>query len=399
MVLSVALVCMWPVPQLRALAASVDRGGSGQGAMELHNAYIGKRMGKSLHASLPHAMAPSVMHRYECSDRSVLARLITRFLAPVVDRWIPARFSANHVTLMGAIAAWLMGAGIICSPNAWRIMLAPLWTALLWTYCILDHVDGYRARKRGAVSGWGEFIDHGADSMIVSFVVAVFLLFGTGETVEPRIGFFFFATIALATIAIWAEQYATGKLRLPLLGPVEAVLLAGLYMLSWCSPIIGSVWQRQTGLGLNTIETALVMTGLACLWFGWRKAADPRTRQWIAPFVSISLLLGGVVLMRPSFMGLASVLLGLQLAIYSARLIWAHLGHVAPSWRFWLAVMMCNIAVVGPADHQGHPQGWLWIFPCFSAWWLCKTWLRVWQKLCYEKNAVRTVENQDACRI
>ena len=74
------------------------------------------------------------------------------------------RSALHEVKSVGAssLRRYLL-AGILLTPPAIRLALAPVWVALLWAYCILDHVDGCRARRRGASSPWGECLDHGRD--------------------------------------------------------------------------------------------------------------------------------------------------------------------------------------------------------------------------------------------
>ena len=326
-------------------------------------------------------------HRYECIDRSALAKFIIKVVAPVVDTWIPARLTANHVTLMGAIAALTMAIGIIQSSSELRIMLAPLWTALLWGYCILDHVDGYRARQRYTVSAWGEYIDHATDSTIVSFVVMVALMFGAGKTVSPSIAIFFFAATAMGTVAIWAEQYSIGKLKLPLFGPVEGILVAGLYMLSWRLPGAENLWKAPAYLTLNVIEVVLVALGLASIFVALGKCSKREAVRLAIPFALTCMFLCAVVLARQEFLVFASVILALHLSTYSALLILAHLGDKAPSWRYWSCTTLCSLAVLGPTDKARHPQFGLWSFPILLALGLVAIWLGAWRRL-YRQRAM-----------
>ena len=268
---------------------------------------------------------------YRCTDRSWLTAVISAKLAPRLEPWLPAAWSANAITWAGSALMWLLLAGVFLSPSPWREHLAPLWVALLWSYCVLDHVDGCRARRRRASSAWGEFLDHGLDAWHVGITVLVVGAMG-GDAVRPAVVAATLACVGLATAVTWLEQKLRGHFTLGALGPVEAVLVAGCYLALWRSPGAASALRAVpfARLGLDVAEL-LVLAGaagnLATVALATRRSRD------LAPALAVLTAVLALVFLlgfHPAVGWIvASASLVCLTAEYSARVIASHLTHVA----------------------------------------------------------------------
>ena len=173
-------------------------------------------------AEPPASPDPQAPYSYRCHDRSWLTSVISSRIAPRIEPWLPASWSANAVTGVGSSLMWLLLGGVALCPSPRREQWAPLWVALLWGYCLLDHVDGCRARRRRSSSAWGEFLDHALDAWHGGIAVYVVGSMG-GHATHPAIVVITIASVALATLATWLEQRLRGEFSLGAIGPVEAV--------------------------------------------------------------------------------------------------------------------------------------------------------------------------------
>jgi ubiquinone/menaquinone biosynthesis C-methylase UbiE/phosphatidylglycerophosphate synthase len=262
---------------------------------------------------------------YASEDRSQITLWLSRRVAPRVDPLLPRILSPNQVTLTGSGLVLLLTGGVAFVPEGLRQMLAPLWVALLWGYCVLDHVDGFRARDRKMSSAWGEFLDHALDAIIVPAVILAVAWFVPAGAIRPWVAAAAIGGALVATVAVWSEQRAQGKLFLPAIGPVEGIAATGLFMLTWLIPG-ADIWWQTVQLGATRAELFLlasllfVVTGLFTI--------SRRTPDSLKPALMLAgfaVVLAAVAAARPEAslpLILAFALAGAALA---ARTIVAHL--------------------------------------------------------------------------
>jgi phosphatidylglycerophosphate synthase len=271
------------------------------------------------------------MYEYRCQDRSLLVPWISRGPAAWLHRKIPMAVSANALTAFGSA---LMGTTTLVAtmtPPGWRERLAPLWVSGLWLYCVFDHVDGQRARARGTSSALGEFLDHGLDAWNVALVTLLLTLMGPPGSASLFSTLFLFAAGGLVTIATWLEQHERGTIYLGIIGPVEAVATAGLYLLCWACPPLSSFLGSTVASGSFTpaaliIGLAAFATLLSAGFVGLRLQSARRNLVEMAVFTGAICLVGCLGWIS----GAAAVLaLVLGTATYSVRIISAHLNHQA----------------------------------------------------------------------
>lgn len=249
---------------------------------------------------------------------------------------------------------WLLLAGVVICPSPQRERLAPLWVALLWGYCLLDHVDGCRARRRRSSSAWGEFLDHALDAWHGAIAVYAIGAMG-GHVVHPAVLAGTIATVGLATVATWLEQKLRGTFTLGAFGPVEAVLAAGIYLALWSWPEAARVLSSPVSetIGLTWANLALFCGASGNLLTV--AAVAGRTRAVVAPlaaagFVSIAILGLGFG------SGLGWATLGVAVAIlaaeYSARVIASHLTDSAMPWPDAVGPVLLAVGAVLPPDYR-----------------------------------------------
>ena len=265
-------------------------------------------------------------YAYVCVDKSALTRWLSRTVAPAVNPLVPAVLTANGVTLTASALIATLVAGLLLVPATLCSALAPLWVVLLWGYCVLDHVDGFRARSRGASSPWGEFLDHGLDALVVPAVVLAAVLMGPAGLVRPWLGTLLMAGAVLVTVAVWTEQRAVGVLYLPRFGPVEAVFATGLYMLSWLSPAAAGWWAAPALFGFSGTEVFLLVT-LAIMPAGVIDFAfrAPAALGPVYAFAAMAAVTVAVAAAWPALAAPVALALALAGAAQTARIIVAHL--------------------------------------------------------------------------
>lgn len=290
---------------------------------------------------------------YLCTDHSWLTGVISARVAPVIERWLPAGWSANAVTWLGSALVWGLLAGTLLSSPERRVELAPLWIGLLSSYSILDHVDGCRARRLGTSCARGEFLDHGLDAWNGSLAVLALSMVG-GAAIgawETACALLF---IGVATAAVWLEQKRRGEFVLAAVGPVEGVLAAGLYLGLWRWPAAAALLRAEAVNGMTWGGLALV-AGAGGSLVPVLMAAR-RTHGILLPLV---LLAGaGAAVLVAGLFGTSWLAVQMGLALlsgeYSLRVIRSHLKGTRLPWPdlvgpllFVLAAFMPATAVIG----------------------------------------------------
>jgi phosphatidylglycerophosphate synthase len=291
---------------------------------------------------------------YRCNDRSWLTGVISSQIAPRLETWLPAAWSANTVTWIGSAMMWLLLIGVGCVPILPRGQWAPLWISLLWGYCLLDHVDGCRARRRRSSSPWGEFLDHALDAWHGTIAVWALGLMG-GDAVHPGLIVVMIACVALATAATWLEQKVRGEFFLGAIGPVEAVVATGIYFALWMFPATTGILRSPLSArsGFTWAEFLLAFACAGNLLTAFRVVA--RTRRIAAPLAAVAALVAALAALGFSSR-LGWPVLGAAIALltadFSARVLVSHLTRAAVPWPDLTGFALLLVAAANPERLQ-----------------------------------------------
>lgn len=303
-------------------------------------------------------------YQYRCVDRSILARWLSVKVAPRVDAFIPPNLSANQITVFAALFAIGMTSSIALAPPDWVSGMPIVGAFLLLMYCILDHVDGYRARKMGHSSAWGEFLDHSVDSGVVSLVALTILMCGPAKEVDALIAIYFITSLTLATVTLWTEQYTTGQLRLPTIGPVEGIFVTALYMLSCMFPYMNESLAAEVFPGISRIEVALFAISTVILGLvAYRLISTPGTARLIWPFLFLCSLVLGTVACRPEALFLSVGVLAFSTLNHSSTIILAGLMRATISFQHQALLIIFPTALLGASLLNLSVIDWLWLIP------------------------------------
>lgn len=325
------------------------------------------------------ARAPLPPYVYCCVDRSALTAWIARVIAPRVERLLPERWSANTITGVGSGLMWVLLAGVVAAPAGLRERLGLIWAALLCAYCVLDHVDGCRARLRRTSGAWGEYLDHALDAWHTAILVVVLVVVG-GPAVRPGVAALALAAAGIATVATWLDQKWRGELRLGHLGPVEAVVLGCLYLSSWQLPAAPDWWRAPLWpMGGWTRAEAFFLAGaLGSLATAFAAVGrSPGQLGRLACFAAVA-----VVLVVSGAGGASGWLvwsaLSLLIVESTARIIVSHLTHGTAPWPDWVGAALVAGAVIWPGTGGVFPAAaLLWLGGRTGlAWWRATVTLR-----------------------
>ncbi len=296
-------------------------------------------------------------YEYRCEDASVIAPWISRCLATRIHAVLPRALSANHITFLGSVIVFVCGVAVWALPSALPFAWFGPVALLIWIYCVLDHVDGCRARAFGTSGPVGEFLDHSLDAGN-TFIISALVL--ACRPTAPWIAALIFAASALVVAATWCEQHTRRSIRLPLLGPVEGVVLSILFMLSQYIPALREAWVYPAFAGL-TVFDLLVLAGAAGMFL----SAASSAREALPAQSALSTLaaLGAIgvtlVALLPSALPLVGLILGAATFEYAARVIAAHLNRAAlprPPLLF-----ACLALVPAAAPLAGLPESPAWL--------------------------------------
>ncbi len=307
--------------------------------------------GAQRHGAIRHGAAGTAPpYAYRCTDNSWLTAVLSTRVAPVVESWLPKAWSANDVTVLGSVLMWiLLGALLLMEPAA-RGHLAPLWVALLWSYCILDHVDGCRARRRASSSAFGEFLDHSLDSWHGAIAVIAVGLIADHAISWPIVGLAM-ACVSLATTAIWLEQKARGEFILGAVGPVEAVVAVGLFFLLMGNPVTASILRAPVVASSDITWAAVVLMGGSVATGFATIAGIQRTRAILRPLARFALASGvllGLGMAGQVEWAITLAAIALMTGDYSARVITSHLtGGDTPAPDLVVPVTLMVATVAG----------------------------------------------------
>jgi len=205
--------------------------------------------------------APMAEPGYAVEDRSLLLPAYKRFLVEPLVRFVPRSVHPNAITHLGHLASLCGAACVAIDPpkSGLRFVVA---AALVQVYCWTDNADGAHARRTGQTSKYGEFLDHGLDSLTALYVV----LITSAMLGLPAFWWVVLAAMAPAAAAIiYWEQAHTGVMRLAMLNQVEGMLVLALALVG--TAILGTdVWVRYELFGVNG-QTALVAWTIATVAF------------------------------------------------------------------------------------------------------------------------------------
>ena len=284
-------------------------------------------------------------YHYRCEDASPISAWISRVVAPPIQRRLPRGVTANQVTVFGSVLLWIALAGALATPLETRRALAPLWVLLLWSYCVLDHVDGVHARATSNSSRLGEYLDHALDAWNVAAVIGVVAAVSL-PAIAPRGLVALAGAGGLAAVVTWLDQRAHGCIRLGRVGPVEGVLLAGVFVLTWANPTIAAWWAGTAG-GLGTRADAVMWlsTG-ATVASSIGALLRLGALRWRVGLVAAQLLvaLGGVWLVPNGWLPVLLTVSAMP-AIYCGRIISSHLAETPVPLQDWMGLPL-TVAIV-----------------------------------------------------
>eukprot|EP00727_Mastigamoeba_balamuthi_P006350 m51a1_g2335 hypothetical protein (445) ;mRNA; r:534857-538887 len=116
-------------------------------------------------------------YAYRGVDNSITIRLFLGAIWERVILWVPRSIAPNVITLAGGIFVLL--AYLLCayySPSLTEPM--PKWSLVaaavfLWSYQLMDNLDGKQAKRTKNGSALGELFDHGVDSIVMGLIGAI----------------------------------------------------------------------------------------------------------------------------------------------------------------------------------------------------------------------------------
>ncbi len=311
----------------------------------------------------PLSQCPKLAYEYRCTDDSLLTKWISKHLAPRIEKILPSALSANFITVLGTALVMVSGLTVAALPRGSSFVWFGTSAALIWLYCLLDHVDGCRARARGTSGPVGEFLDHSLDAANIFIIAYLVLAAGRSGAPSPGIDSLLNAACAAVTIATWCEQHAVREIRLPALGPVEGLLCAVLFLFSLHVPAMHVFWSRPA-FGPLTCFDVLLLVATAGMFATTFKIAlsTPAARPAVLGVALTGILASALAHLFPSLAALVPLLLGCLTFGFAAGVISAHLNHLAlpspallPLWAALLAAATTLLLV---------PPLWPWVFAC-----------------------------------
>eukprot|EP00345_Euplotes_harpa_P000179 CAMPEP_0168320456 /NCGR_PEP_ID=MMETSP0213-20121227/1678_1 /TAXON_ID=151035 /ORGANISM="Euplotes harpa, Strain FSP1.4" /LENGTH=195 /DNA_ID=CAMNT_0008321903 /DNA_START=17 /DNA_END=604 /DNA_ORIENTATION=- len=125
-------------------------------------------------------------HKYKSAGWSILDNLMNPFWEFCV-RLMPMTLAPNMITLIGMVINFSLYSTMFYYDQT-LTQVVPGWTYLafaigLFTYQILDAIDGKQARRTGSSSPLGQLFDHGCDTLsctLVALALAHTLQLGLG---------------------------------------------------------------------------------------------------------------------------------------------------------------------------------------------------------------------------
>lgn len=177
-------------------------------------------------------------------DRSLVRPWLDRVCFDPLIAFVPRYISPNTITLSGLVVC----VGMLALLSVSRTPGAPLMLACALAvsyYMLADELDGRQARRLGRTSDFGALLDHGCDFINGQIILwTIFSLLDAGWV-------WLLATSSAYTAAFLAthiEHRTTGTLFFGAIGPLEALLAAIVFLLTyavaptaWTTPLIAQV--------------------------------------------------------------------------------------------------------------------------------------------------------------
>lgn len=158
---------------------------------------------------------------YKADDRSLLLPYYKRFVIEPSLSLIPSRVHPNTITHAGHLLNFL-GAALLVGlrPQAGWVFVASLLLVQLYNWA--DNADGAHARRTKQSSAYGEFLDHGLDSLNTTYI-GIMTVYALGSS--PLWTVAIMILIPGAGAMTYWEQSETGVFRLGLLNQVESLFV------------------------------------------------------------------------------------------------------------------------------------------------------------------------------
>ena len=171
-------------------------------------------------------------YHYDCENHSVIDKLLRHWWR-LAFRFVPARMSANLLSMIGNLGSWLAVGLLMVSRyagNGLRPWLYGLAALGIIFYHTLDCLDGMQARRIGSAGPLGEFVDHWFDSMNVFFfplgIIAAF------PVVPVGVGIFLIIASMLVDWVVLREVDKTNRLSFGHFSTEEAITIYWMLLLS-----------------------------------------------------------------------------------------------------------------------------------------------------------------------
>jgi phosphatidylglycerophosphate synthase len=174
---------------------------------------------------------------------------------------LPGWVTPDHLTLLGIIAALLIGAGYLLTHlSMYWILLVNAALVLHW---YADSLDGTLARVRKIErERYGYFVDHICDA-VTTFIAC--LGFGASPFMDLRVGMFLAIGYFMMNIYVHTATYAKGEFKISYgkLGPTEVrivVFIVNIIIIFW-NPVVYHVY----GDPLRALDVAGIAAGIIFL--------------------------------------------------------------------------------------------------------------------------------------
>lgn len=203
-------------------------------------------------------------YKYSCIDTSPLSKYVMHPFWNQLVKVCPLWFPANLLTLTGWMLSLLMFLLLsYYDPNFISISAigqsVPRWVWLAGAFTIfcahqLDGIDGKQARRTNSGSPLGELLDHGCDSLIVSFMaLGIFSCFGVSEsTASPMELYFVFVIVLYAFYFSHWEKYTTSIMYLPWAYDISQIFLASTFFITYLNG--PEFWRMQLTEEMSLVE-------------------------------------------------------------------------------------------------------------------------------------------------
>eukprot|EP00211_Chloroparvula_japonica_P006556 CAMPEP_0119119896 /NCGR_PEP_ID=MMETSP1310-20130426/1188_1 /TAXON_ID=464262 /ORGANISM="Genus nov. species nov., Strain RCC2339" /LENGTH=386 /DNA_ID=CAMNT_0007109355 /DNA_START=77 /DNA_END=1237 /DNA_ORIENTATION=- len=201
------------------------------------------------------------LYKYSGDDQSLVVKYVLRDFWNWLLTFFPLWLAPNLITAVGFSCVMAGYFAFVTSvPNftedgpTWLYFFLPV---MIFTYQILDNLDGRQARRTGTSSPLGELFDHACDSLYATFSLATTIhIFGL-DIFQSFVAYYLMAVIPFY-VSHWEEYYAGVLVLGKFVNPTEAQLLqcvgflfVGILGRSACSedvelPFGYGVWPRGT---------------------------------------------------------------------------------------------------------------------------------------------------------